>query len=85
MFRSFRRILTQLQGFNVGAEEDDDDEQEMRWDWDVPPPPAVMRGGHLHHHHHRPQFEMFGMIGGDSFRGTFIISLLCRTVTTNWL
>lgn len=68
MSRGLQRILLQLQGFNVGAE-DDDDEQEMRWDWDAPPPPGLMRGGHLHHHHHRPQFEMFGMIGGDAFRG----------------
>lgn len=74
VFQGLQRILTQLQGFNDGAEDDDEDEPaEDRWDWDAPPPPALIRGGHHHHHHlPRPQFEMFGMIGGESFRGMLL-------------
>lgn len=68
LLNDMRQVLTQLQSFDVGAE-DDDDEQEMGWGWDAPPPPAIIRGHH--HHHHRHGLEMFGMVGGESFRGMF--------------
>lgn len=74
LLTDMRQILTRLQIFNDGAEEDDDDEQDMRWDWDAPQPhPVVIRGQHHHHHHRHGLQEMFGMIGGGEppFRGRF--------------
>ena len=68
LLNNMRQIITQLQSFDVGVD-DEDDEQEMGWDWDAPPPPAIIRGHH--HHHHRHGLEMFGMVGGEPFRGMF--------------
>lgn len=75
LLNGLRGILTSLQNFNLGAEDDDDDEdgQDMRWDLGVPPPPRIM-GGHHHHHHHRHGLhDMFGMVGGETFRGTPLV------------
>lgn len=70
--RGIRQILTELQDFNDGAEDDDEEEAE----WGAPPAPALIRGHHHHHHHlTRSPFEMFGMIGGDSFRGMLVASV----------
>ena len=68
LLNSTREVLNRLQSFDIRAE-DDDNEQETGWDWDAPLPPAIMRGHQHHHHHHRHGLEMFGMVGGESFRG----------------
>ena len=74
LLNSMRRTLNQLRSFNGGAEEDeDDDDPAMGWDWrEAPPMPAdapPFRGHHHHHHHRHGLQDMFGMIGGDTFRG----------------
>lgn len=76
LFTDLRDTIAQLQLFNVDAE-DDEDEQEMRFDWDAPPPPAIIRQHH-HHHHQRHGVEMFGMMGGEPFRGRSFLTLYVR-------
>ena len=82
LFNGMRNILNRLQLFDVAAEDDDDD-QGMRWDWDAPPPPAIGRGHH-HHHHHRHGLEMFGMVGGDHFRGKIECAFMSHFSLTNY-
>lgn len=71
LLNNLRGILADLTQFNLTADDDDDDEdgQDVRWDMGVPPPAQIIRGHHHHHHHRHGLQDMFGMVGGDSFRG----------------
>ena len=81
LLNDIRQFRNQSQFFDVGTEDDDDDEQDMGWDWDAPPPPAIIRGHH--HHHHRHGLEMFGMMGGEPFRGTSLLALATDDLLTH--
>ncbi|KAK3678646.1 E3 ubiquitin-protein ligase tom1 [Vermiconidia calcicola] len=68
ILNEMRESLSRMGLLNVDAEDDDED-REVGWDWDAPAPPAIVRGHHHHHHHRHGLHEMFGMVGGEAFRG----------------
>lgn len=63
-FSNLRDLLSRLQPFDNGAEDDEDDYPPRGWNWDSSPPAAMIRG---HHRHGLP--DMFEVVGGESLRG----------------